>query len=219
MRLGPLVVVDAEALWLGFPRPGARENLRAALDMALRGQGQRWVVADIAFWLKTLSEPVSLPAEVMKQLRSAPLAYIEGRWLDAAKAWGDIGCPYERAISLSMGDESAQREAVEIFDALGAAPAGAHLRRQMRSRGIRGVPRGPIAHTRASPAGLTRRQSQVLALLAQGLTNGEIAEKLFISAKTAEHHVCAIMARLGADNRHEAADAARKRGLLSAVKK
>jgi DNA-binding NarL/FixJ family response regulator len=50
------------------------------------------------------------------------------------------------------------------------------------------------------------------------LTNGEIAEKLFISAKTAEHHVGAIMARLGADNRHEAADAARKRGLLSAVK-
>jgi DNA-binding CsgD family transcriptional regulator/tetratricopeptide (TPR) repeat protein len=218
MRLGPLVVVEAEALWLGFPRPGARENLRAALDMALRGQGQSWMIADIAFWLKTLGEPVSLPAAVMKRLRPAPLAYIEGRWLDAARAWGEIGCPYERAISLSMGDESAQREAIEIFDGLEAAPAGARLRRQMRSRGIRGVPRRPIAHTRASPAGLTRRQSQVLALLAQGLTNGEIAEKLFISTKTAEHHVCAIMARLGADTRHEAADAARKRGLLSAVK-
>lgn len=215
MRLAPLAVVDAEALWLGVPRPGARENLRAASDMALRGQGQSWSIADTALWLKILGEPVSLPIEITNHLRPAARAHIEGRWLDAAKAWGDTGCPYERAIALSMGDEAAQRDALAIFDALGAAPAAASLRRQMRASGVKAVPRGPIAQTRASPAGLTRRQAQVLTLLAQDLTNGQIAEKLFISEKTAEHHVGAIMARLGANTRHEAAKEARKRGLLS----
>lgn len=214
MRLAPLAMVDAEAAWLGVSRPAARENLRAAFNMAVRGQGQRWAIADTALWLTILGEPVSIPPEILSHLRPAPRAHIEGRWLDAARGWDEVGCPYERAIALSMGEESAQREALEIFDTLGAAPAAAGLRRQMRLRGIRGVPRGPIAYTRASPAGLTRRQVQVLALLDHGLSNGEIAERLFISVKTAEHHVAAILARLGASTRHEAAEEARKRGLL-----
>lgn len=215
MRRAPLAVVDAEALWLGLPRPGALERLRAAFETALRAQGQRWTLADTALWLTILGEPVQIPDEIMSGLRPGPRAHIAGRWREAAKAWGEMGCVYERAIALSMGDTAAQLEAVALFDSLGAAPAASRLRQQMRARGARAIPRGPIADTRANPAGLTRRQSQVLSLLGEGLNNATIAERLYISPKTTQHHVSAIIAQLGASTRHEAAAAARQRGLLS----
>jgi len=215
MRRAPLAVVDAEALWLGLPRPGALDRLRAAFDTALRAQGQHWTLADTALWLKILGEPVQIPEEILSRLRPAFRAHIAGAWREAAQAWGELGCAYEQAIAFSMGDDTAQREALTLFDNLGAVPAAARLRRQMRARGVRAIPRGPIAETRASPAGLTRRQRQVLALVIDGLSNAQIAGRLCISPKTTEHHVAAIMARLGASTRREAAEAARKRGLLA----
>jgi DNA-binding NarL/FixJ family response regulator len=118
-------------------------------------------------------------------------------------------------MALSLGDEPSQLEALAIFDRLGAAPAASKLRREMRARGARGIPRGPNAGTKANPVGLTRRQAQVLALLDEGLSTGRIAERLYISPKTTQHHVSAIIAQLGTSTRHEAAAAARQRGLLS----
>ena len=215
MRSAPLAVVDAEALWLGLPRPGALERLRAAFEVSLRTQGQKWNLAETALWLKILGEPVHIPAEVSIGLRPSHRTHLAGDWRAAVTEWGELGCPYEQAIALSMGDEAAQREALSLFERVGAAPAAARLRRQMRALGVQGIRRGPIAPTRASPAGLTRRQSQVLALVVEGLNNADIAARLFISQKTTEHHVSAIMAALGASTRHEAAEAARKRGLLN----
>jgi DNA-binding CsgD family transcriptional regulator len=214
MRRAPLAVVDAEALWLELPRPGALERLRAAFETASRAQGQRWALADTALWLKILGQPVEVPEEVMKSFRPGHRAHIAGRWREAAEAWADMGCVYEQAIALSMGDEAAQRQALALFDQLGATPAASLLRRQMRARGSRSIPRGPISQTRANPIGLTRRQVQVLSLLGQGLSNALIAERLYISRKTTQHHVSAIIAHLGASSRHEAAVAARRRGLL-----
>ena len=60
------------------------------------------------------------------------------------------------------------------------------------------MPHGPRAPTRANPAGLTARQLEVLSLLAAGLTNAEIADRLVVSPRTAEHHVAAVLAKLGA---------------------
>jgi DNA-binding NarL/FixJ family response regulator len=126
--------------------------------------------------------------------------------------------PYEEAIALSLGDAATQRQALDIWDRLGAVPAASRLRRAMRANGTSVIPRGPIADTRANIAGLTRRQAHVLELVSEGLTNAEIAARLCISGKTAEHHVSAIMARLGVASRREAVAAARKRGLLDAKK-
>lgn len=214
MRRAPLAVVDAEALWLGLPRPHALDRLGAAFETACCAQGQRWALADTALWLRILGEPVNLPAEIMRSLRPAHRAHIEGRWRDAATAWEAMGCTYEQAIALSMGDDVAQVEALALFDRLGATPAAALLRRRMRARGARSIPRGPSAQTRANPVGLTRRQAQVLSLLGQGLSNAVIADRLYISRKTTQHHVSAIIAQFGASSRHEAATAARQRGLL-----
>ena len=57
----------------------------------------------------------------------------------------------------------------------------------------------------AAVAGLSGREQQVLALLREGLTNAEIGVRLFISAKTAEHHVGRVLAKLGVRSRAEAA--------------
>jgi DNA-binding NarL/FixJ family response regulator len=62
--------------------------------------------------------------------------------------------------------------------------------------------------------GLTARQSDVLGLLADGLTNSEIAQRLFISPRTAEKHVAAVLSKVGAADRHEAVSLARQTGDL-----
>src|SRR5581483_12107228 len=106
----------------------------------------------------------------------------------------EIGCPYEEALALADGDDpDAVRTAVETLHELGARPAAAIVRRRLRERGVRGVPSGPRASTRANVAGLTRRELEVLALVAEGLRNARIAERLALSEKTVDHHVSAIL--------------------------
>lgn len=132
-----------------------------------------------------------------------------GRWRQAADIWEAIGCPYEVGLSLSEGSTEAMREAVEIFDSLGARPMAGRVRDRLRALGVRSIPRGPVRSTRENLAGLTNRQVEVLELIDDGLSNGEIADRLFISKKTVEHHVSAIYSKLGVDSRTEAAAAFR----------
>jgi DNA-binding CsgD family transcriptional regulator len=217
MRSAPLAITDAEALWLGLPRPGALERLRAAFEVSLRSHGELWNLADTALWLTILGEPAPMSPETISRLRAPYRAHLAGTWRQAAAAWGELGCLYEQAIALSKGDEAGQREALALFDKTGAKAAAARLRRELRASGVRAIPRGPIAKTRAGPAGLTQRQTEVFALLVKGLSNVQIARRLSISPKTAEHHVSAIMARMGVATRREAVDAARERGLLEGL--
>jgi DNA-binding NarL/FixJ family response regulator len=105
-------------------------------------------------------------------------------------------------------------EALDILDGLEATPAAAKLRRRLRRMGIQGVPRGPRKETRSHPAGLTPRQVEVLELVASGLTNTDIAERLFVSPKTVDHHVSALLTKLGVSSRKEAAALAREQGLV-----
>ena len=102
-----------------------------------------------------------------------------------------------------LDDEASLVEAIEIARELAAEPLVRRLAGRMRKLGFR-VPAGQLAATRANPAGLTARQLEVLALLSEGLTNAEIAERLVVSPRTAEHHVAAVLTKLGATTRREA---------------
>jgi DNA-binding CsgD family transcriptional regulator len=219
-----VIVAEAEHLWLLMEGPKSmgddpltEESERRAILAQLaeiqalaKERSVRWIVENAALWRYLLGEREFATGELSSPYRE----HCEGRWQQAADAWRALGMPYELAIALSAGDQPAQHQALDIFDRLGAIPAASRLRRQMRSVGARAIPRGPIAETRANAAGLTRRQTQVLELVGEGMTNLEIAERLCISGKTAEHHVSAIMARFGAATRREAVAAARKFGLL-----
>ena len=129
-----------------------------------------------------------------------------GDWRAAARRWEQLGCPFERAAALAdADDEEALLAAMKLADDLGAVPLADRVRRRLRGQGIKGVPRGPQAATRANPAGLTARQLDVLELVREGLTDAEIAQRLVLSVKTVNHHVAAILAKLGAENRRDAA--------------
>ena len=106
------------------------------------------------------------------------------------------------------------RQALSELQGLGACTTAGIVARQLRELGARDLPRGPRPTSRANAACLTTREMEVLELVAAGLTNPEIAASLYISRKTAEHHVSNILIKLGATTRTEAAAAAVRRGLV-----
>ena len=150
----------------------------------------------------------------LDQTTPAPYAAMLRRdWQAAADAFGAVGWVYDRALMLSLtDDETALAEALEIARDLGAAPLAGRVIRRMRELRL-SVPQGRRKSTRANPAGLTARPLEVLALLGEGLTNAEIAERLVVSTRTAEHHVAAVLDKLGAATRHEAAQRAAELGV------
>jgi DNA-binding CsgD family transcriptional regulator/tetratricopeptide (TPR) repeat protein len=204
-RFGSLAAVAAEAAWLAGDWAGVLREVRPAYEMVLHRRDPR-MKGELAAWLWRVDG-------LEKPPRGIPESYlleISGDWRAAARAWKDLGCAYEQALVLGWyGTEPEQREALMIFDQMGAAPAAQALRRQMRTRGVRAVPRGLRTSTRSNPLGLTRREAEILALLSEGLRNAAIARRLFVSTKTVDHHVSAILTKLGVPSRAEAVAMAR----------
>jgi DNA-binding CsgD family transcriptional regulator len=209
-RLWPAAASRAEAAWLSGRADRVPEIVGETLALAQRLRS-RWAIGELAYWMWKAGALAAPPEHA-----ADPFArQIEGRWADAAAAWERIGCPYERAMALSEGDQGAQRIALAQFEQLGAVPIVEIVRRSLRASGARGIPRGPRAATRSNPAGLTARELEVVELLAQGLPNAEIADRLVVSPKTVDHHVSAVLAKLEARSRAEAVAAAYRLGIVA----
>jgi DNA-binding CsgD family transcriptional regulator len=200
-RVGTLAAVCAEAAWLKGDREGVLREAQSAYQLLGSRRDPR-MKGELAAWLWRAG--VRGP-DATTDIPESYALEISGDWRGAANAWQALGCPYEHACMLAWyGAESEQREALAIFEQLGAAPASLALRKQMRARGVRSVPRGARTSTRRHPHGLTRRETEILALLSGGLRNAAIARRLFISTKTVDHHVSAILTKLGVPSRAEA---------------
>jgi DNA-binding CsgD family transcriptional regulator len=133
-------------------------------------------------------------------------AGIAGDWRAAAAGWADRHDPYERALELLESCQVDETfEALAEFERLGANPAAVLARRSLRALGVSRMPRPRNARTVADPYGLTPRQAEILPLLVAGLSNAEIALRLVVSPRTVDHHVSAILAKLGVRTRQEAA--------------
>jgi len=143
-----------------------------------------------------------------------------GPWQEALDEFG-FGHRYEQARTryrlaealLEVGEREAAREhaalALREADEMGAAPLAAAVRGLSR--------RGRLGLTGVAEGGgdvLTSREAEVLTLVAQGLSNRQIGEKLFISGKTVSVHVSNLLAKLGASGRAEAVSIAHQRGLI-----
>jgi DNA-binding CsgD family transcriptional regulator/tetratricopeptide (TPR) repeat protein len=140
-------------------------------------------------------------------------AGLRGDWRAAAQQWAAIGDPYERALELAdSGAVEPTLDALRVLEDLGADAAARMVRRRLRALGVARIPRRSHATTRANPAGLTRRQLDVLALLADGSTNAEIADQLVLSVRTVDSHVAAVLSKLGVRTRREAARLAPEAG-------
>ncbi|GLZ45665.1 LuxR family transcriptional regulator [Actinomycetospora sp. NBRC 106375] len=211
LRLLPAVSALAERSWVtGEPDLRLDRAPELLADAGAR-PGAEWSAGELAVWLTRLGYAVDAPALPV----DCPFRLsLDGDHAAAAERWAELGAPYDRALALvDSGEPGDVFAGLEILDRLGAEAVAAKVRRDLRGRGVSGVPSRPRAATRANPAGLTARQVDVLRLLAEGLTNAGIASRLFISEKTADHHVSAILAKLDVGTRREAASAARSLGL------
>ncbi|OBI12622.1 LuxR family transcriptional regulator [Mycobacterium sp. E2327] len=204
-RFFPMWAARAEAAWLA----GDDDLARSVAQRSLAKMGadhNPWLIWQLRRWAQLPGGP---PEPIAGDGPVTPFQLeIGGDWRGAAAAWERRGCPYDAAIARLGGDIPAAESALATFRGLGARAAA--RRAQQRLTTLRGdARRGKGVGTVSDPDGLTRRQREVLTLIAAGHSDAEVATKLSISPKTVGHHVAAILTKLGVDNRTQAAARAR----------
>jgi DNA-binding CsgD family transcriptional regulator len=234
----PLVLIPSYTLLLRLEADRAEQAAarRAPEEVA---EARRRAAAGVAELHRLALDPNATYPNVAGRLllAQAELSRLEGnsnpeRWQAATAAWNRLERPFDEAYAgyrhtealLAGGGsrtqaEAALRAAYQTAVTLGAGP----LRREIELLAQRGrlhleeqAARTAAPEAPPSPAaslGLTRREIEVLALVAEGRTNRQIGQELFITPKTAGVHVSRILAKLGVAGRGEAAAVAHRLGL------
>ncbi len=208
-RIVPALVAMFEYEWLKGKKFIENKELDLAIELIKR-TGDKYENGKFSYWLfksrgQTLPENESFEGYELSTKVKA---------LRAAAIWEQLSCPYEKALALFEGTEDDKRQALIIVQSLGASAVYEKMKMEMRSSGITKIPRGLRESTKNNPAQLTNRELDVLRLLKTGIQNKEIAETLFISAKTVDHHISSILFKLDVNSRTKAVNEANRLGIL-----
>jgi DNA-binding CsgD family transcriptional regulator/tetratricopeptide (TPR) repeat protein len=171
--------------------------------------------------------PVIGPVQRAHQLTFTAETRRPDQWDSVAAAWADLHQPYPQALALLRAAEVAAEagdravahshlsRAASHADQLSARPLRTRIDRLARLARISLTPTNePPTENGPQDFGLTPREREVLNLIADGHTNRQIAEELFISIKTAGNHVSSIIAKLGVTSRLQAATTAHRHRLI-----
>lgn len=200
-RLGAVWAARAEVAWLAGDDETAMLQARTGLAAA-SAHADPWLVGRLRRWAHLVGGEFD---DAPTDDTTTPYRHeVAGDWEAAAQEWLRLGCPYEAAVANMSGDAAAVSAAVETLHAMGARAAADRVRRRLD------ILRGGTSDARrkatiADPFGLTQREREVLALIATGSSDAEIAASLYISPKTANRHVGAVLSKLGVRNRTQAA--------------
>jgi DNA-binding NarL/FixJ family response regulator len=209
-RLVPAASARAEAAWIDGRAGDIETEIDHAWPAAVANPDS-WHLGELCWWLACAGVPRTPPVPP-----AHPFALmLDHAWEEAAQQWQRLGCPLWEAYTLSASPDLAPaHRALEIVDTLGATAVRQALLRERHSHGLP-VPRGPRAASQANPSLLTAREMDVLRLLADGLSNAEVAGRLFLSEKTVGHHVSAVLRKLGEPTRSRAVAAAIRQGIVT----
>ena len=134
-RIAPVAAARAEAAWLRGDQEQCLAEACVGYELALT-HTYPWKLGELSLWMWRAGGLTSVPGPIAE-----PFArQIAGDWWGAAALWAQIGCPYEQALALADGDAEAMRNALALFERLGAQPAMALVRRRLRQQGVGGIP-------------------------------------------------------------------------------
>lgn len=192
--------------WLGEQPHVAESSLNELIAVGADNM-HAWYRAEIAVWGKRLDFDV--PAEFAESAPEPHALELGGRRSESADAWNALGAPLSAALGLARGDALDELSAaLDLSRSLGATALETRIQRTAESLGLADeLPkrkRGPYQVARNHPLGLTKKEQVVLSLLAEGLSNSEIAKAVSRSKRTIENHVSSILRKLSVGNRMEA---------------
>jgi DNA-binding CsgD family transcriptional regulator len=206
-RIVPILISELELCWINN-EPVRKQELEDAEKELFPEKNDSWYYSELAYWMNKCGVLNEERAHV--RFTKPFHTDISGEWKAAAEIWKELGCPYEQALALFNGSPEDQKEALAILSELGASATYSRLRSELKTKGIKNIPKGKRKSTRNNPAQLTNRHVEVLVLLNEGLMYIEIADKLSISGKTVAHHVSAILSRFEVNSRTKAVAQAKK---------
>lgn len=196
----PLHAARAEVAWLEGDLERAGAEAVAGMELASAIGPPDWY-GEPSFLAWRAGRIDRLP----EGTEDAYVFHADGRVREAAAAWRALWCPYDEVLALADGDDEHElRDALTLLHGLGASVMAKRVAERLASLGARNVPRGPRPSTRANPAGLSVRELEILGLIRHGARNAEIAERLVLSPKTVDHHVSAVLRKLGVRDREAA---------------
>ena len=198
-RIIPVLLALLEYEWITGKSYIEMEALSRAINMIVQ-LGKFSKKSRFYFWLQRAGKDYLVPEEKLESDEGNNVTTVA----EEAALWENWGCPYEHALVLFEGSIADKKKALMMIQALGADAVYEKMKLKMRTSGIKNIPRGIRKTTQSNVAHLTEREIDVLLLLKEGMQNKEIADRLFISAKTVDHHISALLFKLDVNTRVKA---------------